>query len=90
MAGRMISPSLNHVFVIMHGVLWSSKEHLACVPVPRPRVGLGHGAVNVQSAVERSLGSAYMWLARVDALIGGNDVVSVTLATIRGQLKVIV
>lgn len=45
----MISHSLNHVFVIAHGVLWSSTEHLAYVPVP---LMLGHEAINVQSAVD--------------------------------------
>lgn len=85
--GGMISLSLNHVFVIVHGVLWSSKEHLANVPVP---LMSGHEAVNVQSAV--GLGVSLHVTHRnhgVDAQIVDNGVV-MTLSIIKGLLKVVV
>ena len=56
--------------------------------LPRPRVGLGHGTLNVQYSRDRV--QFNMLLARVNALIRGNDVFSVTIATVRGQLEVIV
>lgn len=73
---EMVSPSLNHVFLIVHGVLWSSKEHLVYVLVPLmlSHVGLCHEATNVCSVVDLGL-SLHMTCTShcVDALIEGND-----------------
>lgn len=86
----MISPSLNHVFVIVHGVLWSSKEHLAYVPVPLSRVGLGHEAANVRSVVDLGFSVHVTYTSHcVNALIEGNEV-AMMLVTIKGHLKVTV
>lgn len=73
----MVSPSLNHVFLIVHGVLWSSKEHLAYVPVPlmSSHVGLCHEATNVRSVVDLGFSLHVTYTSHcVDALIEGNDV----------------
>lgn len=76
----------------MHGVLWSSKEHLAYMPVPLmlSRVGLCHEATNVRSVVDLGFSLHVTYTSHcVDALIEGNDV-AMMLVTIKGHLTVIV